>query len=148
MAARFPNEGLDFLLNIVPRNSQASPATLYLGAFTSQTGSSVPNASAVLATQTGVTEVTGDNYARVALSAATWGTPASGGSGIRSTAHAAVELPVVGFSGWGTVNGYFLASALTGGIALLYANFDDLTPVVTAWNDRLVITPTWAATTG
>lgn len=146
----FPDEGLDVLLNQQPRNSsQAIVDPTYLGLFTSQTSSTVPGRTAVLATQTGVTEVANAGaYARVAVNggagAQDWGAIATSGNGRRTTA-AQKSLPESTAS-WGTVNG-FLCATTSGhgtGKAFFYANFDDLQPVVVnAAGYTLRVTPFW-----
>jgi len=40
MAEIFPNEGLDYILGVIPK-AGTTPTTLYLGLFTSQTASTV-----------------------------------------------------------------------------------------------------------
>lgn len=144
MAEIFPDEGIDAILAIVPRGG-ATVANTYMGLFTSATASTVPARTAVMATQTGITEVASANaYARVAIAAASWGAPATNGSGRRTTA-AQVSMPASTGS-WGTVNGFFLASSATfsAGIAYYYANFDDTTAVnVNAAGFTIQITPFW-----
>jgi hypothetical protein len=141
MAELFPDEGLDLLLGIMPRGG-ASLGTVYLGLFTSQTATTVPAHDALLATQSGVTEASGVSYARQAIAAGSWGSPAAGGGGRQVTA-AQVTFPSVDAGGWGTLNGFLLANTASGGIALYYANFDDQTAIVSNANDVIRITPTW-----
>lgn len=138
MAEIFPDEGLDYLLGLLKGGT--APANLYLFGFTSQSPSTVPGRTAVLATNTGVTEAAGTSYARLAVAAADWGAAATNGSGRRITA-AQKTLATVGAGGWGTWNGFGLASALTGGVAVYYANFDDGLTIPTAVNDIIKITP-------
>lgn len=140
MAEIFPNEGLDVMLGIFPKNG-ANLATLYLGLFTSQTAATVPAATAVLATATGVTEASGTGYARSSLAAAIWGANAGGTPDGRRTTASAVTLAAVGAGAWGTINGFLIADALTNGHAIYYANFDDLTAIVTSPGDVITITP-------
>lgn len=144
MAERFPIEGLDYVLSVIPRGNP-TPGTLWMGFFTSQTASTVPDADAVLATATGVTEASGTGYARQSISAAGWEEPTTVGTG-RRTLGPQVTFPTVGVGGWGTINGFFLATALTEGVAVFYANFDDLQPIVSAVNDVIAVTPHWTAT--
>ena len=144
MAERFPIEGLDYVLSRIPRGG-STPATLWMGLFTSHTATTVPDADAVLATQTGVTEATGTGYARQAISATSWEAPTTVGTG-RRTLGPAVTFPTVGVGGWGTINGFFLAASSSGGPAVFYANFDDSTPIVTAVNNVIQITPHWTVT--
>ncbi len=129
IAEILPDEGLDYILNIFPRNVQAIPATLYMGLFSSQSATTCPASTAVMATQTGVTELTNaGGYARAALAAATWPAGVISGSGLRTT----LVAPGVSFAQSAgafnaTANGFFLAtSAVIGaGIAICYANFSD-----------------------
>lgn len=135
----FPDEGLDLALAWT-LGLATPPTTLYLGYFTSQTGTTVPARTAVLATATGVTEATGTGYARTAIPNTDWGAVATNGSGRKRTAAQKVA-PTVGAGGWGTLNGFFLADALTAGKAVYYANFDDDTPIPTLVNDVVKVTP-------
>lgn len=141
MAELFPDEGIDEVLGVFPKGGVTFP-TLYLGLFTSQSATTVPGASAVLATQTGVTEASGTGYARTPIDANEWGAIASGGGGRQTTA-TEQTLPTVGAGGWGTINGYFLATAPSGGKAVFYCNFDDATPIVSGVNDVIKVTPTF-----
>lgn len=139
IAEIFPDEGLDVIMAIFPKNG-TNLATLYLGLFTSATASTTPARSAVLATATGVTEATGTSYARTSLAAATWGSQATSGSGRQST-YPQITMATVGAGGWGTVNGFFIADALTNGHAIYYANFDDTLAIITSVSDIIKITP-------
>lgn len=143
MAEIFPTEGLDYILGVIPKGA-TTPATLYLGLFTSQTASTVPANTAVLSTQTGVTETTYTAYARQALTAATWGAIAAGTGGRKAT-YPQVTFPTVGATPGGNINGFFIATANTAGIAIFYANFDDTTAITPATNDIIKVTPTWQA---
>ena len=140
MAEIFPNEGLDAILAIFPKNG-ANLANLHLGFFTSQTPSTVPAATAVLATATGVTEASGTGYARTAIPAANWGANAAGSPDGRKTTASAVTTPSVGAGGWGTLNGFFLATASSGGVAIYYANFDSGLGIPTSVGDVVTVTP-------
>lgn len=140
MAEIFPDEGLNALLAIFPKNG-ANLANLYLGFFTSQTASTVPAANAVLATSTGVTEASGTSYARTAIPAANWGANAAGTPDGRKTTASAVATPAVGAGGWGTINGFFLASASSGGVAIYYANFASGLAIPTSVGDVITVTP-------
>ena len=142
MAELFPDEGMDLIIACIPKNG-TNYANMYVGLFTSQTASTVPGASAVLATQTGVTEHANSNgYARQTIAAASWGATASGGGG-RQTAGPQVTFTATG--NWTAVNGFFLATSATiaAGVAFLYANFDDTTARTLVNGDRLLLTPTW-----
>lgn len=139
MAEIFPDEGLDRILGVIPKGG-ATIAILYVGLFTSQTATTVPGASAVLATLTGVTEVTGTGYARQSIAAAAWAAQ-SAGTGGRKTVGPQVTFTATGT--WSAANGFFIADATTVGIALFYANFDDGTAVTLLNGDSLKVTPTW-----
>lgn len=143
MAEIFPDEGLDYILGVIPKGA-TTPATLYMGLFTSQTATTVPANTAVLATQTGMTEATGTGYARQSIAAASWGAQGAATGGRKTTA-GQVTFPAVGAGGWGTINGYFLATALTVGTAVFYCNFDDNQSIATSPNDVIKVTPTWQA---
>lgn len=140
MAEIFVDEGIDVIMAIFPKNG-TNLATLYLGLFTSQTGSTVPAANAVLATQTGMTEAAYTSYARIAIAAASWGAQAAGSPDGRKTVAGQVTLPTVTGGGGTPVNGYFIADSLTVGKAICYANFAEgvWTPAV---NDVFKVTPT------
>ncbi|MCA1572427.1 MAG: hypothetical protein LC798_19425 [Chloroflexi bacterium] len=136
IAENFPDEGTDYILGVIPKGA-TTPATLYLGLFTSQTATTVPAATAVLATGTGVTEATGSGYARQSIAAAAWAA-ASGASGTRRTLGPQVTFTATG--ALGPITGFFIATA---GVALFYANFDDGTAVTLQNGDSLRVTPTW-----
>ncbi|MFC5992968.1 hypothetical protein ACFQE5_01935 [Pseudonocardia hispaniensis] len=144
MAEIFPDEGLDYLLGIVPKGG-AAPTDLYLFLFTSQTASTVPAADAVLATETGVTEAAFPGYARVAVDAADWG--AAGADTIWSQAVRAVTAEQKAFpqatgADPTAINGFGLATAATGGVAVFYSNFDDETAIPgVALGDTIKVTP-------
>lgn len=139
MAEIFPDEGLDAIMGIFPKNG-ANLSNLYIGLFTSQTPTTVPARNMVLATQTGITEATGTGYARQAIAAASWGAPSTNGNGRKVTA-GQVTFPTVGAGGWGTVNGFFIADAASNGKCIFAANFDDGTAVSLLQNDVIKVTP-------
>lgn len=139
MAELFPDEGLDLLLGYWPKGG-ATPTTLYIGLFTSQTPSTVPANTAVLSTQTGVTEATGTSYARQSIASGSWGAQAAGTGGRKSTA-GQVTFPAAGSGGWGTVNGFFIADSSSAGKAFFYANFDDGLAIIVGAGDIIKITP-------
>lgn len=125
MAEIFPDEGLDFIFNAFARKTVAVPDRMFLGLFTSQTASTVPARNAVLATQTGVTEVTGGGYARTPVEPSEWSSPFTSGSGrrIETTTRQQFAESIGAYSA--PANGFFLATALIGGVAIFYANFDN-----------------------
>lgn len=141
MAEIFSNEGIDVIMAIFPKNG-SNLANLYVGLFTSQTATTVPAATAVLATSTGITEATGTAYARIAIAAASWGAQAAGSPDGRKSTAGLVTMPTVGAGGWGTINGFFIADALTNGHAIGYANFDSGLAINSSIGDIITITPT------
>ena len=122
MAEIFVDEGLDYIMAIFPKNG-ANITTLYLGLFTSQSPMTVPARSATLA-DAGVSwmEVSGTDYARISLSAASWGVQATQGSG-RKTIYPQVTFTAGG--AWTTANGFFVATTIDNtGKVIFFANFD------------------------
>ena len=146
MAEILPNEALDYLLARVPKGS-ASPTTLYLGLFVSQTADTVPADDAVLATETGVTEADYPGYSRVSIPAADWGSPDDvtiEGTAGRGVSASQKSFPAATGEDAAPINGFFVASASTGGVALGYANFDDETAVPgLSLGDVVKVTPTF-----
>ena len=141
MAEIFPDEGIDAILTIWPKNG-TNVGTVWMGLFTSQTSTTCPANSAVLLTSTGVTEATGTSYARQPITSGSWAGDAAGNPNGRATTAGTVTLATVGSGAWGTVNGFFLATAVSGGTAYCYSNFSDTTAIVTAQNDVIKVVPT------
>lgn len=144
MASIIPDEGRDYLLGIVPK-AGTTPATLYLGLFTSATASTVPAGTAVLATATGVTEAGYSGYARVSVASTDWGAQAADtiwSVAVRSVTASQKAFGAATATSAIAINGFFLATALTGGIAIYYSNFDDTTAIASlAIGDVIKITP-------
>lgn len=139
----FPDEGLDYLINTTIRRGAtltAFPDPCYLGLFVNGgtvTGpTTVPARTATLNPVAGVTEAAGGGYARASIPASTWPapvTPTTGDTGGRRSSVAAPGISFAETSGSFTdpnVQGFFMATALTAGIAIFYANFDSLTTIV------------------
>jgi hypothetical protein len=125
MAEIFPDEGLDHVLNKVPRATTAIQTTYYLGLFTTQSASTVASRTETLASAA-VGEPTSGAYARVSVANTDWGAIATSGSGRRTTS--AQKSFAENTASWGTINGFFLANqaaAGAGSIAIFFANFDD-----------------------
>lgn len=143
MSEIFTDEGLDALLGIVPKNG-TNLATLYLGLFTSQTPTTVPARTATGgATPSGWTEAAGTNYARQAVSAADWGAPATNVNGRKITA-LEYTFPTVGGGGWGTINGFFIATKISsqaGDTIVYFSNFDDGLAISANNNVIIKVTP-------
>lgn len=148
MAELFPNEGLDYLLGIVPKNG-TNLANTYVGLFTGATASTTPAATAVLSTSTGVTEAAYTSYARAVIAAASWGSPGAKtiwSQSARGVTAAEVSLPAATAAYATAINGFFIATASTSGVALFYSNFDDVTAVPSmAIGDIIKVTPTFGA---
>lgn len=140
----FPDEGLDYLLGIVPKNG-TNLATTYLGLFTSQTATTTPASTAVLATATGVTEAAFSGYARVAVAAADWGTAGAEtiwSQAVRRVTATQKSFPAATGADSTPINGFFVATASTAGVALYYSNFDDTTAIASlALGDIIRVTP-------
>lgn len=146
MAEIVPDEGLDYILSIFPKNG-TNLASTWLLLFTSQTASTVPASTAVLATETGVTEADFTSYARVEVAAGDWG--ATGAKTIwtqsaRGTTASQQSFPAAGAAYATAINGFGIASASTAGVALMYSNFDDTTAIASlALGDIVRVTPTF-----
>lgn len=143
MAEIFPDESLDAILAVFPKNG-TNYANLYVGLFTSQTASTVPARTATGgAVPSGWTEAAGTSYARQTVAAADWGAPSTNGSGRKITA-SQYTFPTVGAGGWGTANGFFLATQNASGASdkiVYFANFDDTTAVTLNAGDTIKVTP-------
>lgn len=150
MAEIFPNEGLDYLLGIVPKGG-TSPSNLYLFLFKGGTASTVPAATATIGTMGGtfaeVTTTDYPGYARVAVASSDWGS--AGADTIWSQSVRAVTAAQKSFAAAtsaatpsANINGFGLASASTAGVAVYYSNFDDTTGVTAlALGDIIRVTP-------
>lgn len=109
------------LINATLRNtSYTSPATVYLGLYTSDPGEG----------NTG-TEVSGTSYARQSI---TFGAPSDG----VSTNSAAIEFPQAGGS-WGTVTHVGILDASTSGNLLYYTALDASKTIATGDVFRIAI---------
>lgn len=143
MASMYPDEGVDKLMGVVPKNG-TNIATLYIGLFTSQTPSTVPARTATGgASPSGWTEVSGTSYARQSIAAASWGSPSTSGSG-RKISAAQVTFPTAGAGGWTAANGFFVATnsaSGSGDTVLYFCNFDDATAVTLLSGDVIQVTP-------
>lgn len=128
-AESFPFEGLDVVLNTVVRKTGTTfPDPGFLGLFTSQTATTVPAQTATLGvTPVGVTEAAGGGYARASIAGTNWPAGATADTtGRRSTVAApGISFPEsTGAYTVAAVNGFFLCTAATAGVALFYSNFD------------------------
>lgn len=146
----FPDEGLDHILNKVPKAGTAIQTTYYLGLFTTGTATTTPAGGGAgtrtdsLATAGTASEPGAGGYARVAIANTSWGALATSGNGRRTTTSTAITVGPSSGS-WGTINGFFLGNQLAtgaGSVAIFFANFDDASAVnVNAAGFSLSITP-------
>jgi len=166
----FPQEGLNFLLNIVPRGSQAVTSGTYLGLFTTSWGTvqgyGTANTNITLNSGTyPVTElaaVSGIGYSRAFLASGTWGVPTAGTTvigantiNVQQSTYGSAQTFTCQSGTWANINGIFIATMSGVGsasnpaaspipaVVLWYAPFADLGKVTLASGDSLSITPTW-----
>lgn len=140
MAEIFSDEGLNLLFGVFPKNG-ANFASLFVGLFSSQTPTTVPAGSAVMSSQTGITELAAANgYARQAVAAGAWSAISSGGGGRQISAP--VTFTASGL--WVAANGFFIASTAGqgSGVGICYANFDSGLARLLQSGDSLTVTAT------
>lgn len=140
MAEIYPDEGLDYILSIIPASGAPAPGSLWLGLFTDFTASTVGTSGTTEAT---ITEPTGGGYARVEITSGEWSGPTNigaDGAGRRYTA-SGQQFSASGSDYSANVNGFFIASASTGGSLIFMANFDDEQAVDVNDGDTLTVTP-------
>ena len=142
MAHIVTDAGLDYILDMVFKQTGVPPASLYLGLFSSQTPVTVPARTATGgAVPTGWTEVTGSGYARIAITSGNWGVESTSGSGRQITA---AQKTFAATGVWTTANGFFIATALTSGVGDIiigFANFDSgLARLLSVSGDQLKLT--------
>ena len=152
MAEIFPDEGLDYILGIVPKNG-TNIATTYVGLFTNTAGTAVPANTATLAAMGGSFAecATGawSTYARQSHASTGWG--AAGAQTIWSQAGRGVvgtqvsfPAPSSSYSPANPIAGFFLATAVTAGTGLFYSNFSDSSTIASlAIGDVVKVTPTF-----
>lgn len=162
----FPQEGLDYSLNVFPRGTQAVPSNLYVGLMTtawSTIEGYSPNINIQLNTGTyPVTELgTGTGYsARYTVPSTAWQTPAAGtvviGSNTINTratttsgSGTTITFTNGGASNW-FVTGIFIATSATVGQAsgagttvLWYAPWADQSTLTVAPGDSITAVPYW-----
>lgn len=169
MAEHFSTEGLDSIINFIPRNTGATlPSTLYLAAITTAgvqvnggaalDATHVPASATVWASDYQTTATTGHGsggeptintggYTRVSVANTAWGAPAANALlGERTTAtQQSFPQSTAAWSNPTVVGFAVVTSASAGaGIAYYYANFDDGNSVtVNASNIVLQVTPYW-----
>jgi hypothetical protein len=148
-----PDEGLDYILNIFPRNG-TNIGTLYLGLFKGGSATTTPANTATLAIMGGtfaeVTTTDYPGYARVAIPSTDWSTPAVGttwGQAVRRCTAAQKSFPgaTAAATPSAAINGFFICTVASGtsGVVIEYSNFDDTTGVSSlALGDIIRVTPT------
>lgn len=138
MAEIWPDEGLDLVLAVFPKNG-TNAASTYIGLFTAFTASTVGTSGQ---TRADYTQVSGGAYAHQTIAAASWGATAAGSGGRKTTA-GQVTFPTA-TAVWGTVNGFMVLNTSTAAAGSVYmaANFDDTTAVTINTNDVIKVTPT------
>jgi hypothetical protein len=131
-----PKEGMNVIAGIWPKGG-ANLTTMYLGLFSSQSPTTVITISQGIAN---ITDAAFTNYARQAMAAATWGALADWTSG-RQTTYPQVTFPACGVTG-ATINGFFIADAVSAGNCIGQSNFSDLTAITLVTLDVIKVTPT------
>jgi hypothetical protein len=140
----YPDQGIDEMLSIFPQNG-TNLANLYVGLFTSQTPTTVPDRSAAGgASPSGFTEMVAGagSYARIAIPSSSWGSPVTTGTGRKVTA---TQVNFTGFTSAAPANGFFIATQSASGAGdkiIFFANFDDgLSYSLVTTADQLLLTP-------
>ena len=162
----FPNEGLLYLLNSIPRGVVSPQANTYLGLF-SNSWSAIQASGITFLTLNGsvggsnvINEVNFSGYARQAIPSGSWNAGVTTSFTVSGTASGQSTTTNSGYlftaSGSATVNGIFVATTSVTGVVtsgtgatsttptvLWYAPFSDLGTVTLASGDTLTVTPTW-----
>jgi hypothetical protein len=152
----FPDEGLDYLLSIVPKNG-ASPSNLFMGLYTAAGGTSVPASNATLAGLAGagtvgfaeVSATLWTTYTRQTHVSGSWG--AQGASVVWTTTGRIVTggqltfpAPSAPYAPALPIAGFFLSNNYTTGVACYYSNFSDTNPIASlAIGDLVKVTPSF-----
>jgi hypothetical protein len=151
MADTIPNEGRDYMLGIFPKNG-TNAANLYLFLFKGGSATTTPAATATIGTMGGtfaeVTTTDYPGYARVAIPAADWGSPATEtvwdvtSARVITAAQKSFAAATAAATPSAPINGFGIASATTAGVAVYYSNFDDTTGISSlALGDIIRVTP-------
>jgi len=160
----FPQEGLNYLLNVFPRTTATASGTTWIGLFStpwSTISGYVTATDEPITLNSGtytVAEVSGmSGYARQAIAAATWQAPAFNTITIGTSTGVPVQYTTTssGFTWTNTgatqsgINGIFITlgsgtyTTSASGAVIWYAPFSDLSTVTLASGDSLTVTPTW-----
>src|SRR5882757_174878 len=146
MAEIFPNEGLDYILGVIPK-AGTTPTTLYLGLFTSQTASTVLTQTQTLAAN--ITEAAFSGYTRVAVASTDWGSAGDQTiwtQTVRGVVASQKSFPACTGTSATAINGFFISSTSvrSAGICIWASNFSDSTAIASlALGDIVKVTPTW-----
>jgi len=146
MAEIFPNEGLDYILGVIPK-AGTTPTTLYLGLFTSQTASTVLTQTQTLAAN--ITEAAFSGYTRVAVASTDWGSAGDQTiwtQTVRGVVASQKSFPACTGTSATAINGFFISSTsvVSAGICIWASNFSDSTAIASlALGDIVKVTPTW-----
>ena len=101
------NKGQEDVVDVYFTNNVNVHSILYIGLMIQTTN---PSLNSTLGS--GITEITGAGYGRIAINAVDW--TRSG-----QVVQALPKTFTVGAGGWSSVNGYFIADTITGGNALM-----------------------------
>jgi|SRR5215831_7023165 len=158
MADLFPDEGLDALLAIVPKQG-TTPTQMFVGLYTASGGSSIPANNATLAgagaNMQGCAEVSTtlwSTYLRITFPSGSWGAQAAStvwstsGRIVTGTAAAVFPAPTSAYSPAQAIAGFFLSNAsfANSGFAYYYSNFSDNSLINSlAIGDVVKVTPTF-----
>lgn len=141
MAEIAPDEGLDLLLGIFPKNG-TNLATTYLSLFTAFTASTVGASSG---TMSGYTEADFAGFLVQSIASTDWGSAAAGTGGRKVVASQKSFPAATGVGSGLAINGYSLRnqSTFAGAKCLGAANFDEGQVPALAIGDIVRVTPTW-----
>jgi hypothetical protein len=138
MANIFPDEGISYLFDLIPKNGKVSPISLEVGLFDSHAPNMVPDRFATL--YDGAGEMTGAGYQRQTILAASWGTPAIDGNGLLLTATQAVSFGPSVAGDWLPANGFFIAIPVIN-VVLYYSNFNSGVARTVTQLHKISVTP-------
>ena len=160
----FPQEGLNYLLNVFPRTTATASGTTWIGLFSTPWATISGYAVATdepITLNSGtypVTEVSGmTGYGRQSIAASGWSAPAFNTVTIGTSTGVPVQYTTTasGFTWTNTgttfsgINGIFITlgsgtnTTSASGAVIWYAPFSDLSTVTLASGDSLTVTPTW-----
>jgi hypothetical protein len=159
MADLYPDEGLDALLAVVPKQG-TTPTQMFLGLYTAQGGTSIPSNQATLAgagaNMQGCAEVSTtqwSTYLRITVPSGSWGAQSSStvwstsGRIVTSATPCVFPAPSAPYNPTpNSIAGFFLSNAsfANSGLAYYYSNFSDSSLIASmAIGDVIKVTPTF-----